>query len=189
MSATDEFLRAILEIAETGDVEDIYHEIEFKGFDKKSYLDTISKDDAKATLRIALVGATRGTKWLKLKDTGLDFNKLGYTEALAPGLKTTNIKTIARTTSVLGPEVVIALSRLTELKKRIETSEVPACLQFPAAATVQMTDKARKKHIAYCKAFSTLLRGTFSPTVYEAMAKDARPIKVDRQDVIDFLTQ
>jgi beta-glucosidase/6-phospho-beta-glucosidase/beta-galactosidase len=163
---------------DTVDAHQLISELEFKGFDPRSYLDTLKEDDPGITLKIAITGAIRGTNWKKLKDTNLDFAALGYVDKLMPGKKDATVKTIIRTTSVLASQVAQILEMEKNLKKRNIESIVPACMQFPAAACIDMSDTARKAHIEYCKWFSELLpNGEFSLNIYNQMCKN--PVKTE----------
>jgi hypothetical protein len=166
-------------------------EIEFKGFSPDAYIIDIMKDSAEETLKIATTGALRGGNWDKLNDIpdfAITLNKLGYVRKRE--INKAQAKTILRTTAVLAPEAAVVLSNA-KYSKRIEESEVPSCLQFPAAATITMSNKARILHKDFCKRFSELLpNGIFNESIYLQMSNKTRSLpQGGSKEIYDFVNQ
>jgi hypothetical protein len=188
MATIASFLKALNEAVQTMDAHEAISSLEFKGFDPEAYIDTLKEDDVQMTLKIACTGAIRGSNWKKIKDTHIDFQAMGYTEKLVGGKKDTTVKTITRTTAVLAPQVALFLEREKNLKKRIQDSPVPAALQFPAAACIEMSPKARQQHIEFCIEFSKLLpNGKFSIGIYNQMSKTPHKVEFKTQMMLEFV--
>lgn len=61
---------------------------------------------------------------------------------------------------------MLLLSQNGLITKRVEDNILPSWMQFTQAASLPMSRDWRMAHIDFCKKFSTIIKGTFSATIY-----------------------
>jgi len=155
----------------------------------KKYLYLISGDDVKSTLEIGVAGAMVGKNYAKLPPKILNnIKNLNYVKNFAENKSSS--KTILRTTAVLAPEITYILDKNVKKLQQRTNIKIPLSMQYPAAAGIKMSEKARQQHFAWYTEFSILIKGKVSPDIYKNMKENARDINPGvSKELIDFLTQ
>jgi len=175
----------------TLDLEAVYEQVRYQGFNRSDFLRAALKKMSPSTMiKVAMIGAVRGSNFLKisqspnlpvdvktLMDTGVIMNK--------KAIKSSDV-TITRCTAALPQWSAYALLKA-KAPARLNKSELPDCLQFPAAGSVPMNKKVRVAHIDFSSKFSTLINGVFKTTIYKAMYNDTVPVAAIPPEILSIL--
>lgn len=173
------------------DLEAIYEQIKYQGFNRGDYLKAALKVMSPSTMiKVAMIGAVRGSNFKKissspnipadvkmLMDNGVIIN--------AKATKTSDV-TITRCTAALPQWSSYSLLKA-GVPARLSKSDLPACLQFPAAGSLPMSRKVRIAHIEFSAQFSRLIGGVFKTTIYKAMYNDTVSVASIPADVLTVL--
>ena len=154
-----------------GELHSLYR---YEGFNamvtRELALDTMG---TKLSIEIAVLGAMRGSNLEKIGNIKPPSSDSTIARMVGRELTTSKKKeedlTILRVAAAFAPEAAYTMS-LMDILPRIQ-SELPACLQFPAAGGIPLTRKGRALHIDFSKKFSELLpSGSFDSNIYMSMA-------------------
>lgn len=159
-------------------IKEIYDSIAFSGFNRDLIISELNakKASLEVVSTLAFLGAVRGGKLSKLEGLELktevkDFMRLHIAKDHKDNPRAI---TILRITATF-PQVAAYMLMRSDAPKKIESSDLPAFLQFPAAGSLPLNDSIRELHKEFCINFSKLINGKFDESIYEAM--QANPIK------------
>jgi hypothetical protein len=145
-----------------------HNAVMYQGFQKNVFLAAWQHFgfDADQMLKIAFLGAVRGTNLVKIRDVACsaEFNlrdarrvvahlALGQEQLRGNPVNRGAIITISRCTAVM-PHAVAALMRRAGVPARYPNLALPAWLQFPAAAALPLSADCREQHIEFNDRFS-----------------------------------
>lgn len=163
------------------DFKDFIANIEYQGFDRLFYIKAaLKKVSVSVFCRFAILGAVRGSNFEKIREKCLempsDLKALVDNKTIIKTAKRRDDLTILRFTASI-PHWVAYWLFTVDIAKKIETSDCPAWLQFPGAASLPMGKTVRLQHIAFCKAFSALISGgSFNGNIYYTAFKNPIPV-------------
>jgi len=156
--------------------------ISYQGFDREVYIRAaLKRVSVSVFCRFAILGAVRGSNFKKIVDSCLempvDLIQLVDNGVILKKAKKREDLTILRFTASIPHWVAFWLFKV-DFPKKIESSDCPGWLQFPGAASLPMSKDIRLKHIAFCKAFSSLLPGgEFNGNIYYTAYSNQIPEK------------
>jgi hypothetical protein len=177
-------LEAVLQLAKVHgeyDLTGFIRTIEYQGFDRLFFIKTaLAKMSVSVFCRFAILGAIRGSNFTRIVETCEDMPQDLITSFSGAGFvkrpKKKGDITILRCTASI-PHWCTFYMMKAAVSKKIESSDCPAALQFPGAASLPMSKAVRMKHIAFCVAFSRMLPGGgFSITIYLTAMSNPIPI-------------
>jgi len=145
--------------------------IMYQGFNRDFYIQHALKTLSISMFsRFAVLGAVRGSNFTKILDTCEDMpadliavHNSG--RILRKPKKRTDLTILRFTASI--PQWCAYWMHSASVEKKISSQDCPAFLQFPAAASIPMSEDLRKQHIRFCINFSKLLPGgDFKISIY-----------------------
>lgn len=172
----------------------IRDEIEYVGFNRDKIIAKLvaTGASAKVIATVAAIGASRGSNFSKLAqdkisaDVKTFVNSHCYMGKEIKG-KASDQLTIMRVTTALPNFAAYYLLKVKSPAK-IPNHPCPTSLQFPAAASLPMSDRTRKDHVDFCMEFSKRLpNGKFSMDIYNAMMANEIPKEEINQELHSIL--
>jgi hypothetical protein len=159
----------------------IYDQIKYKGFDRNDILVALFekfKDDIKLISEIIIVCALNGP--VRASETTLS-NGRSLSSMGIPASKKQRTKDIscARITASTADLAAFYLKRIPNLPKKIQNHPLPAWLQFPSAAAIEMPDHYREMHKDFSKLFSEKIKpkdmkdNNFNEEIYETIKSNS----------------
>jgi hypothetical protein len=179
-------------IDEFYDMTNFIRGVEYQGFDRLFYIKyALSKMSVSVFSRFAIIGAIRGSNFAKIRencesmpnDLITGFDHCGFVKTPK---KKTDLTILRNTASI--PHWCVYWCQKADVGKKIPTSDCPAPLQFPGAASLPMSHPVRMKHLKFCVDFSQLLPGgRFNVSIYLTAMRNAIPISDIPQEVLAIL--
>lgn len=166
--------------------------IEYQGFDRLFYIKhCLGKMSVSMFCRFAVLGSIRGSNFKRIVDTceGVPqdmittFSSIGFVKTPS---KRTDITILRCTASI--PHWCAYYLQKALVEKKITSSDCPAPIQFPGAASLPMSQSVRMQHIRFCVAFSSLLPGgAFKPTIYRTAMTNLIPVADIPNEILTVL--
>lgn len=166
--------------------------IVYQGFDRLYFIRAALKRVSISQFsRFAILGAVRGSNFDKISEKCLnmpqDLSLLVKNNIVIKKASKRDDLTILRFTASIPHWVAHWLFKV-NIAKKIESQQCPGWLQFPGAASLPMSKEIRLQHIAFCKAFSSLLPGgRFNGNIYYTAFSNPIPEKEIPSMLKDFL--
>jgi len=192
ISDISEFYNALDQFFTEAKYNDFFEGVKYQGFNREEFIKAaLKRMSGEEILKTAIMGAVRGGNAQKILDTpGLE-NKMKT--LLTDGTLITNRKagksselTILRCTAAV-PQFAAKALLEAGASKKVPQSDLPACLQFPAAASLPMSSIVRAQHIAFSAKFSEIIGGIFNVNIYSAQFQDALPVKLIPPKILALL--
>lgn len=182
--------------ASIGDQSYAMHEfisqIEYQGFDREFYIKhALTKMSISVFSRFAIIGALRGSNFTKISETceqmpGDLTAAFGSLSFVKTPKKRTDLTILRGTASI--PHWCVYWLRMSNTPKKIPSSDCPAALQFPGAASLPMSSSVRKQHLKFCYDFSMLLPGgKFNANIYMTAMRNQIPVSAIHAQVVELL--
>jgi len=174
------------------DMNQFIRAVEYQGFDREFYIKhALTKMSISTFSRFAIIGALRGSNFTKICDTcdGMpqDLISAFQTVGMVKTPKKRTDLTILRNTASI-PHWCAYWFLKAGVGKKIATSNCPAELQFPGAASLPMSREVRIQHLSFCHAFSQLLPGgNFNINIYQTAYKNPIPVNVIPNEILAVL--
>lgn len=161
--------------------------IKYQGFNRDEFIrEALTKVTPSQMLRLALIGAIRGANMEKIVRSSsaidADLVQLGARNVLQRTARRSGDVTILRCTSAIPQWCAIYMGKAGVVKK-IPASECPGWAQFPAAASLPMSQQLRHAHVRFSIAFSKVIGGAFNENIYMAMFNN----QLDMSEIPDEL--
>lgn len=161
--------------------------VKYQGFNRDEFIsEALKKITPSQMLRLALIGAIRGANMEKIVRSSAaidsDLVDLGARKILLRTARKTSDVTILRCTSAIPQWCAIYMAKAGVVKK-VPASECPSWMQFPAAASLPMSQALRIAHVRFSIAFSKIIGGTFNENIYIAMFNN----QLDMDEIPDEL--
>jgi hypothetical protein len=139
----------------------------YKGFDRAAVRELAgTRMSPKMIIILAAATALRGP---------IKAAELSKAKIPANGHQGEMVLTCAKLLAAFPDKAATVLRRIPNLTKRVPSSPIPAWLQFPSAAALDL-DKLGKDyarlHKEWARTFSGLIRGTFKEDLYDLTARD-----------------
>jgi hypothetical protein len=159
----------------------IYEQVKYKGFDRDDILVALFekfRDDVKLISEIIIVCALNGP--VRASETTLS-NGRSLSSMGIPASKKQKTRDIscARITASTADLAAFYLKRIPNLPKKIQNHPLPAWLQFPSAAAIDMPDHYREMHKDFSKLFSERIKpkdmkeSNFNEDIYETIKSNS----------------
>jgi hypothetical protein len=154
--------------------------IKYQGFNREEYIrSTLERITVSQALRLALMGAIRGSRFDKVNSSGtvdVDLVVLftGQNPIVVKSATKAKDITILRCTASV-PQWCSYYMMTARVVKKVPNLACPAWLQFPAAAAIPMSSQLRTQHIEFCIQFSKMINGVFNANIYMAMFNNQVP--------------
>lgn len=147
-------------------------DMSYLGFDKQKIARLAAKNlGPKKTIRLLYLGTMRGTNLDKIfkKSVKVDaeLKKAFDDKMILSGGTGANDLTMGRLLGTF-PEIATFYAIKYPFGKKIEDSDCPAALQWPAAASLPMSSMVRAAHVRFCIDFSKLIGSKFEQRYYMA---------------------
>jgi len=155
------------------DVQALYDALKYIGFDRQEVLTQLYQiaPDVNISSQIVIACALRGPQSAaKIQlSNGQTIEHMGIP---ASGQKKTKKISCNKVTAATADLAAFYLKRM-NVPKRLISSDCPAWLQFPSAGAIKLPENLRQAHIQFSKAFSPVIGGAFSETIYSQMVSNA----------------
>lgn len=174
------------------DMTDFIRKIEYQGFDRLFYIKhALTKMTVSVFARFAIVGGIRGSNFTKISETcdemPTDLTTAFSTCGFVKTPKKRHDFTILRNTASI-PHWVAYWCQKAEIVKKIPSSDCPAELQFPGAASLPMSRDVRMKHLKFCSDFSMLLPGgKFNLNIYMTAMRNEIQVQDIPNEILSVL--
>jgi hypothetical protein len=183
-----------VEELEAIDVNTIMSEIEYIGFNRDTIITKLIelKASPRTVSTIAAIGALRGSNYNKLDHSRINAETGKFIKDncnLGTNLKgkDPSMLSILRITTALPNYAALFLLR-SNASAKMPLHKCPPCIQFPAAASLPMSDDIRTLHRDFCIEFSKRLpNGSFNDGIYEAMVSKPVPLEEVHSDLAPHL--
>lgn len=173
-------------------MDDFISKIEYQAFDRAFYIKhALSKMSLKQFCEFAIIGALRGSNFQKIIDTCdkmpddliASYGTCGFVKTPK---KRTDLTILRGTASI--PHWCAYWLRRVDTQKKIPSNDCPACIQFPGAASLPMSEDVRKKHFKFCYDFSMILPGgRFNVNIYMVASQNQIPLTDIPLEVLEIL--
>jgi hypothetical protein len=161
------------ELISDEDLNKIYENVKYKGFDRMLMLVKLEEKvkDVKLAAEIIIACALRGPK--KAAEATLsDGRTIGQHGIPASGQKGSENLSCQRIASSTADLAAYYLKKLNVPAKFVGT-DLPAWLQFPTAGSIKLPTNLRAAHIEFSKKFSKQIGGEFNESIYSTMMTNA----------------
>lgn len=173
-SFTEFFTKLYTETLSDAEVQSMYDVFKYQGFDRDEILKQMFeklKDVKLISELIVLCAVQTPAKAAHQKmSNGLTPVQMGIT---ASGQKGTKNLSCTRITAVTADLAAFYLKKIRNLPKKVGDSDLPAWLQFPSAASIDMPKKYRDLHKEFAMKFSERINISgeypFNHDIYEQM--------------------
>ncbi|AWN00473.1 Nucleocapsid [Penicillium discovirus] len=161
--------------------------IKYQGFNRDEFIrEALMRITPSQMLRAALIGAIRGATIEKIIKS-LPLLMQIYFQLAGQGVIQRTAKrsgdiTILRCTSAIPQWCAFYMGKAGVVKK-VPASECPSWAQFPAAASLPMSQQLRHSHVRFSIAFSKVIGGSFNENIYMAMFNN----QLDMSEIPDEL--
>lgn len=161
--------------------------IKYQGFNRDEFIrEAMTKLTPSQMLRLALIGAIRGANMEKIVRSSAaidaDLVQLAQSNVVLRSARRSGDITILRCTSAIPQWCAMYMGQAGVVKK-VPASECPSWAQFPAAASLPMSQNLRHAHVRFSIAFSKIIGGTFNENIYIAMFNN----QLDMSEIPDAL--
>jgi len=162
------------------DAKSFIDNIKYQGFNRDEFIsNSLRVITVHQMLRFALMGAIRGANFPKITQSSSaierDLKDLVDRNVIVRSARRANDITILRCTAAI-PQWAAHFMGQTGIVKKLPGSACPACLQFPAAASLPMSASVRALHIQFSIHFSRVIGGVFNENIYLAMFNNQLPL-------------
>lgn len=173
------------------DLQDFMDGMSFAGFNKAKMAKlAAARLGARRTIKLVFLAAYRGTNLTKIIARSVkvddDVKKAHEDRLILSNGKGPEDLTMGRLLACFPQFAAYYMMRL-NCPKKIVGNDCPACLQFPAAASLPMSVVVRTQHIEFCKDFSDLIGSKFDPKFYIAAFKGAEDVTTLHSDLREIL--
>lgn len=157
----------------------IYESIRYVGFNRNEIIKELESKSAslQVVANLSVIGAVRGGNLDKIKTETLPTDTQNfikrYVKRSARG-KGSKELSLLRITAAF-PQLAAHVMEYSKVPKKIESSNLPAALQFPAAGSLPLKSEYRTQHLEFCKEFSALIKGEFQQSIYDSMLSNIIP--------------
>jgi hypothetical protein len=195
VSVDSKYLESIMNLASTDadySLLDFITGIEYQGFNREFYIKfALSKMSVSTFARFAVLGAVRGSNFKKVIDTCEkmpqdlvnSYDSLGFVRTPK---KKVDLTVLRCTTSI--PHWCAYWMQTSSQPPKVQGSNCPAALQFPAAASLPMSREVRMAHLDFCLKFSSLLpKGAFNFNIYRTAMNNAIEVSMIPNVVLALL--
>jgi hypothetical protein len=192
ISDISEFYQSLDQFFTDAKYNDFFEGVKYQGFNREEFIKSaLKKMSGEEILKMAIIGGVRGGNAQKILDTpGLENS---MKTLLTDGTLITNRKagksselTILRCTAAV-PQFVAKALLEAGASKKVPSLDLPACLQFPAAASLPMSAVVRAQHISFAAKFSEVIGGEFNTNIYSAQVQDMLPVKLIPSKILALL--
>lgn len=154
--------------------------ISYQGFNRHAFVQSsLVRITVSQFSRLAVMGAIRGSNFKKIKENSLsidaDLVSLFNDGTIVKTPKKKDDISVLRCTASI-PQWCAIFMMGANVPPKIVDSQLPAFLQFPAAASIPMSTDLRRQHIDFSIRFSQLIGGAFNPNIYMAAFNNQLPM-------------
>lgn len=170
VTGLDQFQK-ILDVGEI-DLTNFKEDMSYLGFDKQKIAKLAALNlGPRRTIKCLYLGTMRGTNLEKILKKSVKVDQellMAYnTKKILSGGTGANDLTMGRLMGTF-PEIAAFYAIKYPFPKKIEDSDCPSALQWPAAASLPMSASVRLSHVRFCVEFSALIGSKFEQRYYLA---------------------
>lgn len=167
------------------------NDMSFAGFNKQRMaVLAANRLGARRTLKLTILAAYRGTNLGKIVGRSIkvdpDVKKAFDERLILSNGKGPDDLTMGRLLACFPQFAAYYLMKL-NCPKKVEGLRCPACIQFPAAASLPMSPLVRQQHIEFCIDFSKLIGSKFDVKFYSAAFKSQEKVSTLHEDLLKVL--
>lgn len=172
--------KVIKQYYKTWNCSEFIENISYQGFNRHEYIRfALTVLTVSQFCRFAVMGAIRGSNFQKILDNSLsidvDLKDLVNRGTIVKTPKRKNDLSILRCTASI-PHWCAYFLMGSNIAPKLADVNLPAFLQFPAAASLPMSSDLRAAHIEFSIKFSQLIGGAFNANIYLAAFNQQIPL-------------